>query len=248
MYLAYAGFKVIIKAQWGDFNGFKKPFDFKKALLKQDCIFVRNCSTPLNTIVLVQPDTQDHIIHLSYGFHLAYKYNNIIQSGEVDCIAPYPMFPTQYKFSSDPSFSAALKNSKRTMKIFFAGDTDKNMYDRVKRNFNVISRNEIIEFILSHFDKSIILKSDADKSALKQLLDSEDYINNIIISQVKTIEKDWLKLLSKTDFFICPPGVWMPWSHNCIEAMSAGAIPILQYADLFYPQTGEYEKLFKLQK
>ena len=27
----------------------------------------------------------------------------------------------------------------------------------------------------------------------------------------------------------------MPWCHNCVEAMSAGAIPILEYFELFYP-------------
>lgn len=81
----------------------------------------------------------------------------------------------------------------------------------------------------------MVLKKDLDKSKFNQILNSKDYFNNIVISEVRTEKEDWLKILSKADFFICPPGVRMPWSHNCVEAMSVGAIPILQYSDLFFP-------------
>lgn len=228
IYLEYAGFNVVVKTNWRDFTNLK-PLDFKRLLLKQKYSFVRNCSTPLNTIVLVQPNTMDHIIYLSYGY-------NIIRSGHFDWIAPYPMYPIQYKFLT-PAFLEALKKSDRTIKIFFSGNTDKRLYTsaRLKKFFNIIPRLEVLEFICANFNKSIVLKNDSDKLVLNKLLNSDDYINNIIISELRTKEHDWLKILSKTEFFICPPGVVMPWSHNCIEAMSVGVIPILEYADLFYP-------------
>lgn len=230
MYLNVAGLRVVVKADWRDFKAYKKPFDFKRLLLKQKYIFVRNCSTPLNTIVIVQPNTINHIIHLSYGY-------NIIQSGRFDCVAPYPMHPSQYKFHSDPAFLRELKKSVRTMRIFFAGDTDESKYggEQIKKFFNVIPRFEVIKFILSRFDKTIKLQNDSDKLILNKFLYSTDYTNQVIISEVKTKEEDWLKILSKTIFFICPPGVRIPWSHNCAEAMSVGAIPILGYGNLFYP-------------
>jgi len=237
MFLNHAGFNVIVKTHWSEFKSLKKPLDFKSLLLKQNYLFVSNCSAPLNTIVLVQPNTPNHVIHLSYGYHLSYKYNNMIQSGKADCIAPYPMHPDQYKFYLAPAFLQTLKNSNKTMKVFFAGSINESMYakERIKKFFNVIPRLELIQFILSNFKKSRKLQNDDDKLILKQLLSSTEYFNEVIISEVKTKEEDWLKTLSKTDFFICPPGVRIPWCHNCVEAMSVGAIPILEYADLFYP-------------
>ena len=44
-----------------------------------------------------------------------------------------------------------------------------------------------------------------------------------------------LDALAKADFFLACPGVGMPLCHNLIEAIAAGAIPILQYA-AYLPQ------------
>ncbi len=226
MYFKHAGFNLSVKINWYDL---KRKSRFNKLLLKQNYSFVRNCSAPLNTVVLVQPNKANRIIHLSYGY-------NILQSGKFDCIVPYPMFPTQYKFYLSSAILEEVKRSDRTIKVFFAGSTGEEMYKNKKTEvyFNVIPRLKVLE-IMSGFEKSRTLQTDSDKIFLTQLLSSKDYINEVIISQVKTEEEEWLKILTRVDFFVCPPGVRMPWCHNCVEAMAAGAIPILQYADLFYP-------------
>lgn len=143
----------------------------------------------------------------------------------------------QYKYYRDTTFLPAIRKSKRTMKIFFAGDTSEVRYAnaKVEKFFDVIPRLEVIGFILANFENTRKLQNEDGKLMLKKLVSADDYLNEIIISRVKTEEEDWLKILSKTDFFICTPGERMPWSHNCVEAMSVGAIPILQYNDLFYP-------------
>src|SRR4051812_20981218 len=69
MYFDQAGFKVIVRTPWSDFNKFKViHYDFKTLIFKRNYIFVRNCTTPLDTIVLVRPNTINHIIHLSYSY------------------------------------------------------------------------------------------------------------------------------------------------------------------------------------
>lgn len=228
MYFNYAGFNLIVKTSWDDYQK-------KRLLLKQNYIFVRNCSTPVNTVVLIQPNTTNHIINLSYGF-------NILQTGQFDCIAPYPMFPSQYKLYTPVINRTELEKSNRTMKIFFAGNTNPISYPerRVNIYFNVMPRRKVIEFI-SKMGNTQKLQNDSGKVMLKELLYSKDHINEVIISEVRIKEDDWLKTLRKTNFFICPPGVDMPWCHNCVEAMSAGAIPILEYADLFYPHLENYK-------
>jgi glycosyltransferase involved in cell wall biosynthesis len=44
-----------------------------------------------------------------------------------------------------------------------------------------------------------------------------------------------MDVMSRSDFFICPPGWRMPHSHNLIEAMSAGTIPITNYDSYMRP-------------
>lgn len=45
----------------------------------------------------------------------------------------------------------------------------------------------------------------------------------------------WLRVLSGFDFFVATPGVSMPQSHNMIEAMSVGTIPVTQYGCHMHP-------------
>ena len=44
-------------------------------------------------------------------------------------------------------------------------------------------------------------------------------------------------ILTKFDFFLALPGIEIPQSHNVIEAISMGCIPVIQqsYANLFSP-------------
>ncbi len=236
MYLNKAGFKVIVKISWRELKYFHPSSDLKLYLLKQNHIFVSNCDTPLNTIVLIRPNIPNHIIRLSYGY-------NVIHSGQFDCIANYPMHPFIYKYFLTPTSLPDLKKSDRTIKIFFAGGTHKVRYAdvKVKKFFNVIPRLEVIKFILENFDDCIRLQKDSDKLILNRLLNSSEYINKVIISEVKTEEDNWLKMLSKTDFFICPPGAKIPFCHNSVEAMSMGAIPILEYGNLFSPHLENFK-------
>ena len=41
--------------------------------------------------------------------------------------------------------------------------------------------------------------------------------------------------MAEADFFVCPPGCGMPHSHNIVEAMSVGTIPITNYASYMTP-------------
>src|SRR5439155_8625137 len=74
-----------------------------------------------------------------------------------------------------------------------------------------------------------------DKRVLAQLLEKTNTTGSIIISEVRTDTSEWLPLLSKSSFFLCPPGTVMPWCHNLTESMSVGTIPILQYAHMCFP-------------
>ena len=52
---------------------------------------------------------------------------------------------------------------------------------------------------------------------------------------VKIKEEDWLPTLAKAQFYLACPGVVTPQSHNLVEAMSVGCIPVLSYGGLVPP-------------
>jgi hypothetical protein len=45
----------------------------------------------------------------------------------------------------------------------------------------------------------------------------------------------WVSFLSRSEFFVAPPGVCMPFSHNIVESMATGTIPITEYPEMFEP-------------
>lgn len=230
LYFEHAGFNVVVKSSMRDIRNIRRV-GFRENIWKENYTFVRTCTTPVNSVTLLEAGVPDHTIHFFYGY-------KILDRGSFSCIAPYPMHPKQYKLLLDDSFRNELAKSKRTMRISFSGKARKGMYAdvRVKTFFNVMSRLEVIECIVDEYAANTRhLRTASDKKILEEILSSDDEVASITISEVKTEESDWLKFLWKSEFFICPPGARMPWSHNCVEAMSAGAIPILEYGSLFHP-------------
>ena len=51
----------------------------------------------------------------------------------------------------------------------------------------------------------------------------------------RVAKEEWLRVLAAADFFVAGPGVYMPMSHNAIEALAVGTIPIIEYPELFAP-------------
>jgi hypothetical protein len=48
-------------------------------------------------------------------------------------------------------------------------------------------------------------------------------------------QERWFATVAKADFFLACPGGSMPICHNLVEAMAAGAVPILEYPEYLDP-------------
>lgn len=55
---------------------------------------------------------------------------------------------------------------------------------------------------------------------------------------------DYLRLLASSWVFLAPPGLEMPYSHNLVEAMSVGAIPLTNYGQYLDPPLVDGETCF----
>lgn len=149
---------------------------------------------------------------------------------------PMSKYPLMYN-SEYLSMSIDLI-SKRKKSGFMSGNFDNKLYARISKNdyFDIPNRIEIFTYISSQsYNKEIktynelvdFIESDEDNVVL--LINAEEDFRLSFSNLIRTLEK--------FSFFIALPGVMMPQSHNLIEAMSVGCIPIIHdtYANLFIP-------------
>ena len=149
-------------------------------------------------------------------------------------IMPYPVHPLLSGADLPQRLESLRKNGKK-LRVFFSGDTKGYTKNRISYPNIKLPRLEVINTILETLDdRTIHVKNESDLNKLF----AGDYINSCVIVDTGNMwidPEDWLPNLSKTDFFICPPGFCMPMCHNIIEAMAVGAIPVTNYPEWLNP-------------
>lgn len=232
-YLEQAGFEIVLKT---NFLYFLVLHPYKALLLKKKFFFVRKMNTPANSIIF-RKNGREQTLAIKKGLET-------IPGKSLTYSLPFPMHPVQVDNYRKEQL-VSLRDSKRTIKVFFSGSWTQEQYKKPLERYNVLSRSEVMRFIVERFDTKKFFRSISSSSELNKLLQNEEVREQVIISEVKTRDEDWLKFLSIADFFISPPGFKYPWCHNAIEAMAVGTIPILQYSHLFVPELVHMENCIR---
>jgi hypothetical protein len=121
-------------------------------------------------------------------------------------------------------------------RILFYGSND-SLYDSndIESRFQLMSRSEVFRSVE---------RSDLDYISPENFEEFEKQLNNPKIknaffflnsTKVWVPADKWMQVLASFDFFIATPGISMPQSHNVIEAMCTGTIPVIQYSHWFFP-------------
>lgn len=166
-------------------------------------------------------------------------YSTLIN--EADSKSSYHIPMCEYPFlyhSNNWEVSIAIEIP-RKRSIFMIGNCDKRFYNTISNTgvFNLPTRYETAVFLYK-------------KKYFKNLDSFEDLINFtsqetdeklIIIDTSKKFEIDAVelkKVLTAFNYYLALPGIIIPNSHNLVEAMSVGCIPVLHesYADLMEPK------------
>jgi hypothetical protein len=149
---------------------------------------------------------------------------------DADFYVPMAMHPSQY--SSGFWNYPISKPAARIRSIFFAGNLDPEAYRQISRGFSVLDRIALCE--------QLARLSCSFPRSFRELLDGGGRHLDGVLAHTDGF---WIptanvrSMLAKYDFFLACPGVYMPHSHNLVEAMSVGTIPIIQnsYARLVVP-------------
>ncbi len=148
-------------------------------------------------------------------------------------IMPYPMHPIVYESGMHKAIHNFRKRE-RHIKVFFSGNTNEayanpdigECYDKVDRCRITQHLSELLDEEYLKVVSTIGQTVDVTSFETRGLL----MFRNIVVDL-----EFWIKMLSNSEYVICPPGVSMPFSHNVIEAMAVGCIPILEYPEMFNP-------------
>ena len=147
-------------------------------------------------------------------------------------IAMHPKFYNKNYWNKD-----IKRSGKRKKSIFMVGNFGNKFYSEYTATpfksegrlevFQHLHKENMLKEINSWFELNDFLKSDDDNVCI--ILDSNKI--NIDMGELRN-------LINGFYFYLALPGSVMPFSHNIIEAMSVGSIPIIhsEYAKMMSPE------------
>jgi hypothetical protein len=155
------------------------------------------------------------------------RYEQRLCAGENEIAFPmfvHPQIAT--KVDLPPVFQPAQKRASR---IFFGGNTEEAKYDNdvLRDVYGMLTRRQMLDIVCESVGEAAIHRPQSSDAWL-----TSQQFHSFVLCETQHCKipgERWLDALAKADFFLACPGVGMPLCHNLIEAMAAGAIPILQY-------------------
>jgi hypothetical protein len=168
----------------------------------------------------------ERVIRLDYAF--------FDSSGNL-ARAPYYMHPSVYHEGLHHSPSPCA-TEERPIRLAFYGTGDREFYSR-SFSFDAMNRTEVLDLFLSLVEqrawRAVGSVRDWQK---KEIAISLDRHGGDFGAKEYMPLPEYLEALERSDFVLSPPGWCMPLSHSVIEAMSRGAIPILNGSEWFEPR------------
>jgi len=151
---------------------------------------------------------------------------------------PYVMHPWVYALGLHKRV-VALRRSPRRFRLFFSGVVNEGYSDRF--DFPIMTRPEVVECVLETFRAdACVVASRSDLATLRRtdrpivLVVFRGDVTPMASNHFLPRER-YLRMLAGSRFALCPPGVFMPHSHNLIEAMAVGTIPLINYPEFCRP-------------
>jgi len=147
---------------------------------------------------------------------------------------PYFMHPVVYAKGLHQIASPA-DDAPRPIRIGFFGTRDAEFY-RQRFYFPMLNREQILESFLTGFQERIWkVNAPVNQWQTREIVVAIDGLGGDRSAKSFLPLPEYFDALRKCDFFLSPPGCCMPLSHNMIEGMAAGCIPIINCPDFFDP-------------
>jgi len=113
----------------------------------------------------------------------------------------------------------------RTFCISFAGNEDLKTYNKpiIQKEFNIMNRCELLTLVNKYFSKQTLF---INNETFNEKFTSSIYVK----PKTKLKPENYIHLLNNSRFFLACSGSNFAISHNLVEAMLCGCVPILEYS------------------
>lgn len=191
----------------------------------------------LNNDVKIGIPKENENVCFHYKEQLSNDYFNENFYFNQDCYnVPMSQYPLMYSDLDIESNIDVLHKRKKS--LFMSGNFDAIRYKEISEEgfFDILNRREVVDFIYEQKYYHHLASFDN----LMEFIQSSMDCKVVLVDTYKDFSIDLNKLketLKAFDFFLALPGIVIPQSHNLIEAMAMGCIPIIHktYANLLYP-------------
>ena len=145
---------------------------------------------------------------------------------------PYRIHPENLMNGGFGSVNKA-RGQQRSWRLFFAGNCDPKKYDKTEflGPHGTLTRVALISSIKGFYGTKLthFVDPNTPTQGVKKGFTTVDFKKHPVANE------QWLQTLARAEFFVAAPGVHMPMSHNVVESMSVGTIPLLEYPNYFDP-------------
>lgn len=151
-----------------------------------------------------------------------------------DLPVPYSFFPSVWDNREDDRFEH-YRDTPRVWRLFFGGHCSEHAYkDIAYVRFSPVNRYRVVQQTRSYFRDRMTEISNEEQLNHHSAIRDETFVM-IDNGSYRTDPSRWLGLLAQSDFFLAAPGGDYPLSHNAIESIAVGTIPVLEYGSILTP-------------
>lgn len=158
------------------------------------------------------------------------------QPGSYDVLFPYMLHPKYYANGSHLGV-AQYRTKPRNVGLFFSGNYDERYRNpAILEKFGTLQRPMLLDLLFEGLHEEQLFRASPDFDS--ELASGHHERQFVFVDNQqgnRVAKRHWLETLGQCRFFLACPGVDMPLSHNLVEAMSVGCVPLTQYGDYFDP-------------
>lgn len=233
MFFIRAGFYPVLRENYWVLGNIKEKYK-KLCLQEKFSVLLHDHDLPENYLLIT--DKKYSSLARKASTVITLNYQPGYQTDDACFPMPFPMFPPIYAAQQDLQL-ARYRQQPRQWQLFFGGDAEPNKYNKksIREIYSKLSRANILHSLTQPDRPAPVLELRDDST--RRAAEQQEHNGLVMVNtrRCKIAPQEWLKTVARSRFFLACPGVRYPMSHNIIEALAVGSVPITQYPELFFP-------------
>lgn len=233
-YFLQAGYRIAIVANHGFVGNIDRRL--KGLLLEHPFVVIPHLEAFAGVDAVLITDRAHEKPPHRFHRQIVVKTSGFFEPSRGEIAFPFTLFPRVLHLGMDHEFGR-LRGLHRRWRLFFGGDYLYRDYNThwIRREFGKVPRRQALEIIRDELPGDRTVRP-SSKAEIESLLE-RDVPGFVWFPEPTgaTHPAEWLEVLAHAAVFAAVPGVSYPVSHNIVEAMAVGTVPLTEYPEQFDP-------------